>query len=137
MPFLNYKTSNNSSAFLNGAISASAGSLTVQPGQGAEFPSSYPYLLTLENYDLSGVVTKREIVKVSNRSGDTFTIVRSVGTCPPSDVSSTQGTTAFAFGNNDTVRLNMTSEVVKDIQDEVARLETAKANQTEVNAIKA
>lgn len=84
--------------------------------------------MTLEAWT-AGVVTKREIVKCTNRSGDTFTIVRSAGTCPASDSASTQTTTAFSFDPTSetvTIKLKMTDEVVADINDEVARIETAK-----------
>lgn len=73
-------------------------------------------------------VLKREILSVTNRVGDTFTATRSAGTCLPNDASNTPGTTAYAFSSGDTVTLTVTAETVKDIQDEVTRLETAKFN---------
>lgn len=63
---------------------------------------------------------------MTNRVGDTFTAVRSAGTCLPNDASNTPGTTAFSFSSGDTVTLTVTAETIKDIQDEVeTKLATA------------
>lgn len=86
MPFANNQTSNNAQGLLLAGISASATSLILQSGQGAMFPSVFPFYIKAENYDTAlnnYRVLKREIMKVTNRVGDTLTIVRSSGTCPP------------------------------------------------------
>ncbi len=86
---------NNASAKLASAITDSALSLTVQAGQGAEFPSptgSDYFMLTLVS---SGGL---EIVKVTARSTDTFTIVRAQ-----------EGTSASAFAAGDGVRNYLTA----------------------------
>lgn len=71
-------------------------------------------------------VLKREIVRVTGRTGDTLTIVRSAGTCLPDDTSNTPGTTAFSFSTGDIVTLTVTAETIKDIQDELmTKLPTA------------
>jgi len=109
-------------------ISAWATSMICASGKWALFPSTFPFLLTLEART-AGVVTKREIVKCTNRSSDTFTIVRSAGTCPSDDSVSTQTTTAFSFDPSSetvTIKLNPVGEIIEDINDELVRLETAK-----------
>ena len=67
MTFANYKTANNASSVLASSISAGASSLVCTTGHGGRFPSVFPFLLTIEKV-VSGAVTKREIVQVTNRS---------------------------------------------------------------------
>lgn len=121
MPFQNYKLANNAKSTLNANIMAGATSLTVATGEGGRFPSTYPYFLTLEKI-VNNIVTKREIVKVTNRTTDTFTITRSAGYCPASDTANTQTNTAFAFDFGDTVQLRLVAEHLDDINAELVAL---------------
>ncbi len=86
---------NNASAKLASAIASGDTSLDVQAGQGAEFPA-----ITGSDYFLATLVssTAVEIVKVTARSTDTFTIVRAQ-----------EGTTGVAFAAGDTVELRITA----------------------------
>lgn len=89
------KYTNNASTTLASSITNSGTSLTVVTGAGALFPtltgSDYFYC-TLED----SAATKREIVKVTARSSDTFTIVRGQ-----------DGTTGSAFNAGDKVQLRL------------------------------
>ena len=129
MVLTNYKAKNNASTTLASGISAGATSMIVATGAGALFPSTYPFLMTLEQFTGDNV-TKREIVKCTSRTGDTFTIVRSAWYCPADYTALTQTNTAFAFSTGDTVSLRIVSEIVDDINAELARLETDKLNLT-------
>ncbi|MFZ3233251.1 MAG: hypothetical protein WA194_07160 [Patescibacteria group bacterium] len=126
MAFQNYKTTNNAIGTLLAGISASAGTVILQSGQGSLFPTSFPFLGKLEKYDTQGRVIKREEVKVTAGTTDTFTIVRSFGYCPASYSATAQTNTAFSFDAGDSFSVTVTAEQLKDIQDEVARLGTAK-----------
>ena len=100
---------NNASTILASGITNSATSLTVQTGNGAKFPNptSPDYFMCT----LQGVLgTPIEIIKVTARSTDTFTIVRAQ-----------EGTTASAFNANDIVELRVTA-------GEMTNLATAGAN---------
>lgn len=121
MALTKYTPSNNAQGQLLAGISAGATTLILGSGQGGRFPSVYPYLLEIKQNDTVApyAVLKREIVRVTNRVSDTFTIVRSSGTCLPDDSSNTPGTTAFSFSTGDTVTLTVTAETIKDIQDEI------------------
>lgn len=121
MALTKYTPQNNAQGQLLAGISAGAGTLILQSGQGGRFPSVYPYLLEIKQLDTVApyAVVKREIVRVTNRVGDTLTIVRSAGTCLPDDSSNTPGTTAFAFSASDIVTLTVTAETIKDLQDEM------------------
>lgn len=121
MPYENYKNTNNAQWELLVWISASATSIILKTGQGGLFPSTFPFLLKLEQFE-SWVVTKREIVKATGRAGDTITIVRSQGYCTSTDTDLTQTNTAFAFNPIAwpcTVTQTVTAEQIKDIQDEL------------------
>ena len=86
---------NNASSTLASSITTVATSLTVASGQGSLFPTlsgSQYFYCTLEN--TAG--TSREIVKVTARSTDTFTIVRGQ-----------DGTTGIAFAGGDKVELRL------------------------------
>jgi hypothetical protein len=92
---------NNAGTSLASSITTSATSLTVASGAGALFPNPTSpdyFLCTLAN--VSGSTT--EIVKVTSRSGDTFTIVRAQ-----------EGTTASAFSTSDFVQLRITAAAMQ------------------------
>ena len=88
---------NNAGTTLASGINASVTSLTVSTGSGALFPtltgSAYFYC-TLQQVSGGGI----EIVKVTARSTDTFTIVRAQ-----------DGTTGLSFVTGDTVQLRLTA----------------------------
>lgn len=87
---------NNATATLSSSITAASTSLTVTSGQGALFPSTasgnYFYMTLI---DTVGTV---EIVKVTAKTTDTFTIVRAQ-----------DGTTASAFASGSKVELRIVS----------------------------
>ena len=88
---------NNAATTLSASITSGATSLTVSSGTGTLFPNPTSpdyFLLTLQG--VSGTPT--EIVKVTARSTDTFTIVRAQ-----------EGTTASAFTGGDKAELRITA----------------------------
>lgn len=119
MALTDYQHRNNAQGTLSAGISAAATSIILQTGEGAKFPNVYPFFVTIEQYDTSSRVIKREIVRCTNRSTDTLTVVRSAGTCPPAYNSNTPGTTAFAFNAGDTVTQALTAEAIDDMQNEI------------------
>lgn len=107
---------NNGASTLASGITNSATSLTVQAGHGARFPSitgSNYFYVTLED----NPVTKREIVKVTARSTDTFTIVRAQ-----------QNTTASAFSAGDKVEQRLTADTLNVLQSRAPVLLRVAAN---------
>lgn len=93
MPF---RFSNNSSTTLAASLASGALSLTVSAGTGALFPA----LSSGETFNavLMDSSNNLEIVQVTARTADTFTIVRAQ-----------EGTTARAFSSGDRVELRMTA----------------------------
>lgn len=86
---------NNATATLSSSITNSATSLTVTSGQGALFPAA----ITGGDYFYATLVSSTgtiEIVKVTNRTSDTFTIVRAQ-----------DGTTASAFASGSKAELRI------------------------------
>jgi hypothetical protein len=93
----NYQFTNNAATTLASSILIGATSLTVAAGTGGLFPTltgSNFFYCTLQNTAGSLV----EIVKVTARSTDTFTIVRAQ-----------EGTSASAFALGDKVELRLTA----------------------------
>lgn len=124
MTFQAFKTANLARGKFQVGVSASSNTLILETGQGDLFPDVFPYALTYEQYDSASSlelkpVVKREIVKVTNKSGDTFTVERSFWYCPANDDATTQTNTAFAFNAWDSVFLSNISEIYDDIIDEV------------------
>lgn len=93
--------SNNASSALSASITSSATSFSVTTGHGAKFPaisnSDYFYVTLLST---GGAI---EIVKVTARSADTFTVVRAQ-----------DGTTGTAFTAGDKVELRITKAMLDD-----------------------
>lgn len=114
---IKYTLKNNCQAQLLTPINATDTTLVLQTGQGWKMPTSFPFLLVLEKI-VSWITTFREIIKVTNRTWDILTIVRSAWTCLPNDSSNTPWTTAFAFAYWDYVTLAVLSEIIEDIQNE-------------------
>lgn len=96
------KFSNNASSTLAVGISNSDLSLTVASGDGALFPAaggSDWFYCTL----IIAATNTREIVKVTSRTGDVFTITRAQ-----------ESTTATAFSAGDLVRLQLTAAALNE-----------------------
>lgn len=95
---------NNANSTLASGITASATSLTVASGQGANFPSisgsDYFYATLIRLSD--GAI---EIVKVTARSTDTLTIVRAQ-----------ESSTAYAFNTGDKIELRITAGMLDAIR---------------------
>lgn len=101
---------NNASGTLLASITATDLGITVQAGEGAEFPvlsGAQYFCATLVN--AAGV---EEIVKVTARTGDTMTIVRAQ-----------EGTAAVSFAAGSLVELRVTAGgIVVAVEEEVAEL---------------
>jgi hypothetical protein len=96
------KFTNNASSTLASGINNSVTSLTVATGQGALFPT-----LSAGDYfycTLANAVGTIEIVKVTARSTDTFTITRAQ-----------DGTSAAAWSTGDKVELRLVSASLNDL----------------------
>ena len=98
-----YQFTNNAATTLASGITNSATSLTVATGTGGAFPSlsgSQFCYCTLQN--TAGTII--EIVKVTARSSDTFTIVRGQ-----------EGTAASAFSTGDKFELRLTAGEINQL----------------------
>jgi hypothetical protein len=60
-------------------LTTTAISLTVTAGEGTNFPTTYPFFITMQSVTEGKV---EELVKVTLITGDVFTIVRNVGNYP-------------------------------------------------------
>ena len=118
MTYIWYKSANNVVSFLVSAISSNSTNVIVSDGW--IFPSSFPYLLTIEQ-QLNGKAVIREIVEVTARSWNTLTINRAVEPCVSDDTATpkTMSQIAHNFEANSVVSLVMTAWTLKDVQDEM------------------
>lgn len=138
MAFENNKTTNNAESLLTAWISASATSCIVTTGEGALYPSTFPFKLIHEAFNTSWIVTKRSISKCTWRSGDILTIVRNVETCVQDETVSPKvlWNIGLSFVSWDKISLYNTAGDSEDIKAEIARLETDKLDITTYNAEK-
>jgi hypothetical protein len=93
---------NNAIGYLNAAISKTATTIVLQSGNGANFPSSYPFHISIDD----------EIITVSNRSDDTLTVTRGA-----------ESTTEAAHTINTKVVLRVTAKAISDLNTAVNTLE--------------
>jgi len=93
------------------AYGASDTSITVTTWEGALFPTSFPFKATWEHYE-SGVVTKREIITVTNIVWDLMTITRTAETCVQDDSASpkTRTNNAYSFSDWDYISQYITED---------------------------
>lgn len=124
------KSANNAKWLILGTVLASAGFITIKDSKGTLFPSAFPYRVTLTKV-VNSAVTQREIVEVTNRSGNIFTVTRAVEACPASDTATTQTTTAFAFADNDSFQINRTNDKDVEVDAEILALETDKLDKAD------
>ena len=96
---------NNTSSILASSITAVSSSLVVKTGEGSRFPSTYPFRITTDN----------EIMECTNRVNDTLSITRA-----------REGTFAAAHSSGAAVRLNMTADVITQIEVAIDSMDSAK-----------
>lgn len=99
--------SNNASAAIASSITASSATIILAAGQGAEFPSpgatDYFYATLVDSSN------NLEIVKVTNRSADTLTVVRGQ-----------DGTSARSYAAGSLLELRLVAGVINDLQTVIA-----------------
>ena len=95
---------NNAASTLASDVTDVATTWVLAAGEGALFPSTYPFNITCED----------EIAQCSNRSTDTLTVIRAQ-----------EGTTGAAHAAGKAVRLNITAKAVSDLNTAVNTLEDA------------
>lgn len=100
------KVTNNAYSTLSGSITNVATSLSVAAGTGSRFPT-----LTANDYFYASIVSATdpntfEIVKVTARAGDTFTIVRAQ-----------DGTAAAAWDAGAKVELRVSASTIKELSE--------------------
>lgn len=128
--------SNNVVSYLVSSISSNSTTMIVNDG--GIFPSTFPYLLTIEQ-DLNWQTVVREIVEVTAKNWDTLSINRAVEPCISDDTATPKTMTqiAHAFEANSVVSLSMTAWTLKDVQDEIDdqsnRISTAENDIVDLN----
>lgn len=122
MRYDQYILKNNVFAEIYAPISSLATTIQVKSWQGARFWNAFPQLLTLENFDDTWKVLKREIVKLTGVAGDVLTVVRWFAPCPPSDDANGQWQSTFSFNADDKISLYIPKEIFDRIADAIVDL---------------
>lgn len=125
MTFVAYKTKDYAESQPQAQVSVWAGSFSVTAWQGSKFPALtawQKFIATWERRSWS-TVTRRERVLVTARSTDLITMTRSYW-----------WDTAYQWETTDYFVLDVNSDVIQDMQDEIARLETDKLNISDFQA---
>lgn len=114
MPFQKFKISDDAYGRLWSSISTTTTTITLKSSQNLQDQNC---IGTLVQYWLDGYPAKKEKVFVSLNNSNVLTVTRGY-----------DGDTAQTFNEDDYIFFNVVSKIVEDIQDEVSRLETDKAN---------
>ena len=114
--YTNYEMANNVFGTLSAPISSLATSIQLATGQGQRFTADM--LATLESME-GNKVTKREIVKITNVTGDTLTVIRKFAPCPSSDDANTQGQVSYSFSTDDTISVYISKEHFDKIDNSI------------------
>ena len=124
MTFTNYSLSNNASSTLLADITASATMILIKDWDQSIFPTTTPFLVTLEHLNPEWNVTTREIVKVINISQNTLIVERWAWTCVQDDTATNrvQWNSPHIFYAWDKVSLYRTAENANDIQNELCTI---------------
>lgn len=135
MSFQKYSNTNLARCNLWASLWASATSVLVETGKWGLFPAANFYY-RIYALDSEGRVTKQQIDYVPTRSGDTFqTVVRGADDVPASYTAWTQTNTSFAYDiatEEVWIEQVFPNIQIEDIQDEIERLETDKADDNAV-----
>jgi len=112
----NYEIKNNVFGTLSAPISSLATTIQLWDWQGARFAVNM--LATLEHVE-SNKVTKREIVLITNISGDVLTVVRKYAQCPSSDDANTQSQVSYSFDTDDSLNAYIAKEHFTQISQSI------------------
>lgn len=117
MQYSNFNMKNNVHATLSTAVSSVATTIQLTSWQWSRFWTTFPQIATLESFDENWKVIKREIVKITWRSGDNLTVVRAFAPCPENDDANSQTQSAISFNADDTISLYIPKEIFDKISD--------------------
>lgn len=119
MAVLDYKYSNNSVSTLAWSITAISTTLVIQTGDNTKFVDSFPFTMTLEQFDENNAVIKREIVRATSRTWDIYNIDRAIESCLQSDTATTQTSNALDFDEWSVVSMRVTAWQMQEINSKV------------------
>ena len=102
---------NNVFATLSTAISSIGTTIQVTTWQWQRFWNDFPQIATLESFDWTWKVVKREIVEITWRTNDAMTVVRAFAPCPSNDDANTQSQSSFSFSPDDKISLYIPKEI--------------------------
>lgn len=111
---MDINSKNNVFFKLGAGITTSTVVLNVKDGKEALLPP-VPFRLTLTKFSPLGIVIRREIVLVTNVTGNICTATRAYEACPINDSSTTHVQTPYAFDEDDTAFVSMTAGMASEV----------------------
>lgn len=136
MTYKKFNHKNNAICLLDLAIADDA-TVLIAKGAYNRFPTSN-FVIQVTEVDVDGNVTARENMLISTRSGSTFTVAasgRAYEAVPIDDDATSSIQQALPFSSDAIIENVMSTAVIEDVQNEVTRLETDKADQADVDAL--
>lgn len=115
MQYSNFIMKNNVHATLSTALSSVATTIQLTTGQWARFWTEFPQIATLESFDDTWKVVKREIVQITARNDDDLTVVRAFAPCPANDDANSQSQSSVSFSADDQISLYIPKEIFDKI----------------------
>lgn len=117
MPYKKYNSSNNAIAALNLPLSDTDLTMVLK-GNYWRFPTSN-FIVKITKV-VAGVVTRRENIYVTTRTGATCTgLTRAYEAVPNNDSAATNVQQALEFDADDIVEVVISAEIIKDMQEEI------------------
>lgn len=115
MQYSNFIMKNNVHATLSTALSSVATTIQLTTGQWSRFWTEFPQIATLESFDDTWKVVKREIVQITARNDDDLTVVRAFAPCPANDDANSQTQSSVSFSADDQISLYIPKEIFDKI----------------------
>ena len=134
MTYKKFNHKNNAICLLDLPIADDA-TVLIAKGAYNRFPTSN-FVIQVTEVDADGNVTARENMLIATRSGSTFNIdTRAYEAVPIDDDATSSIQQPLPFSSDAIIENVMSTAVIEDVQNEVTRLETDKADQTAVDAL--
>lgn len=117
MTYVKYVSANNIKSYLVSAISSSSSAIIVNDW--SIFPSSFPYQLTIEQYNSDWIVVVREIATATAKDWNTISITRATESCVSDESANPKvlSQVAHSFNADSVVSLSMTAWMLQDVQE--------------------
>lgn len=120
---------NNVFAEIGAGLTSGTLLLNIKGGKHTLFPPA-PFTLNLVKFNSTGTVLQREIVNVTGKAGNIFTITRAYEPVPVNDAALTTVQVAYDFDEGDMIYMTFTAWMFETIDSRITSLDTLKLDKT-------